>query len=154
RTLVELLWLPAWAWSNTPADWLHLLRLPVSGAAFAAAVVFYIRWNDVWFRRHAREEFWLNRLNLDVSRASFLVEMALEWKDDTGAALPLELVEPIARGLFAGDVAEADVARHPADDLASKLLGATTELNIKGAGVEARLDRKAIDRFQRASKDT
>lgn len=81
--------------------------------------------------------------------------MALEWKDEKGTSLPSELIVPLTRHLFAMDDIEGEAVRHPVQDLASKLLGASTELNVSVPGVgEAKLDRKAIDRFQRTSKDT
>lgn len=157
RTLVELFAPASSMWTGSPSDWAHLLRLPISGAALAAAVIFYIRWNDLWFRQHAREEFWLNRLGLDVSRASFLVEMALEWKDEKESPMLPELLDALGRGLFTSDASLSDdeSTRHPAQDLASKLLGASSQLSVNIPGVgDAKLDRKAIDRFRKTSKDT
>ena len=53
-----------------------------------------------------------------------------------------------------GDI-EGEAVRHPAQDLAAKLLGASTELNVSVPSFgEAKLDRKAIDRFQKASNNT
>ncbi len=140
------------SWSGNVLDWARLVRLPIAGIALAAAVIFYIRWNDDWVRRRANEEFRLKRLDLDLSRASWLVEMALEWKDEKATSLPPELINPLTRNLFPADEAEDGGVRHPAQDLASKLLGASTELNVNIPGVGgAKLDSKAVRRF---NKDT
>ena len=45
---------------------------------FAFAAVFYIRWNDQWLRQHADEEFRMRQLELDIDRASWITELALE----------------------------------------------------------------------------
>ena len=42
----------------------------------------------------------LNCLELDLDRASWVVEMALEWKDEKGTESPAELVQTRARNLF------------------------------------------------------
>jgi hypothetical protein len=47
-----------------------LIRVPISIVAFAASVIYYIRWSDQWFQKHANEEFRLKRLDLDIDRAS------------------------------------------------------------------------------------
>jgi hypothetical protein len=136
------------SWTGSPTDWMHLLRLTL-----AAAVIFYIRWNDQWFRQHAEEEFRLKRLDLDINRASWLVEMALEWKDEEGQTIPAELIGPLARNLFAVDGGLEGV-RHPAQDLASKLLEASSSLNVSIPGVgEAKLDGKAVKRFNQATRE-
>ena len=37
--------------------WFQLARLPLSVVGFALSGIFYIRWNDHWFRQHADQEF-------------------------------------------------------------------------------------------------
>ena len=39
------------------ASWFELVRLPMGALGFALASIFYIRWNDQWFRQHADQEF-------------------------------------------------------------------------------------------------
>lgn len=53
---------------------------------------------DRW--AHADEEFRLKRLELDIDRASWLVEMLLEWSEEKDGAVRREIVEALARGLF------------------------------------------------------
>ncbi len=149
RSLYEVI-----AFGISPS-WFHLWRLPVSGVALAGALIFYIRWNDQWFRQHAEEEFRLKRLDLDIDRASWIVEMALEWKEEKGTELPRELVEPLTRNLFVAHEARGDRVRHPGEDLASALLGASTQLNVQVPGVgEAKLDRRGLKRFQESTKES
>lgn len=42
--------------------------------AFASTSVFYIRWTGRWFERYAEEEFLLKRQEIDIDRASWIVE--------------------------------------------------------------------------------
>ena len=46
--------------------------------AFLGLLTYYIRWMNRWFDRHADAEFQLRKLSLDVDRASWVIESALE----------------------------------------------------------------------------
>jgi hypothetical protein len=116
---------------------------------FVSTAYFLIRWNNQWFQRHANEEFRLKRMELDIDRASWFVEMAFEWKDEKGEEIPSEIIERLTRGLFNTD--KGDHAVEPADSLAQALLGAA-RFKIKLAdGVEAEYDRKGIEKMIRQS---
>ncbi|HYI12118.1 MAG TPA: hypothetical protein VEK57_23900 [Thermoanaerobaculia bacterium] len=131
------------------ASWLVAFRMSVIGAAFAAAIIFYIRWADHWFRQHADEEMRLKRLELDLDRATWVVEMALEWKREKDSDIPQELVDRLSRNLFESDASSRP--RHPGEELASALLGASSGLSINLPGVgEAKFDRKGIQQFKDA----
>ncbi|MBA2434065.1 MAG: hypothetical protein H0V54_03085 [Chthoniobacterales bacterium] len=124
-----------------------------STAGLIATIVFYIRWNDRWFRSHADEEFRLKRLDLDVDRASWVVEMALEWKDEEGKQIPSGLLDRLTTNLFKIDDPGEQV-RHPTEDLASALLGASSALKLQIPGVgEASLNRKGIREFQKTAEE-
>ena len=94
------------------------IRQVVLGLAFGSTSVFYIRWSNRWFERHAKEEFRLKRYEIDLDRASWLVEMALEWKAEKGTEIPDSLLDKLANNLYAEDREEA-VDLHPADQVAS-----------------------------------
>jgi hypothetical protein len=114
---------------------------------FVSTAYFFLRWNNQWFQRHANEEFRLKRMELDIDRASWFVEMAFEWKEEKGEAIPVELVERLTQGLFGDGSAERSV--EPADSLAQALLGAA-RFKVKLAdGTEAEYDRKGIERLIR-----
>ncbi len=121
------------------------IRLVLGVIGFAATTIYYIRWTDVWFRQHADEEFRLQRLALDFDRASWVVEMALEWQQEKGEAIPHELVDRLTANLFVSG-ASSEATRHPAEDLAAALLGASSnlKLNLPGGAGELNLDRKSI----------
>jgi hypothetical protein len=138
------------AWS-----WFYVLKPVLSGVAVAAAIIFYIRWNNEWFHQHSSEEFRLKRLDLDIDRASWIVEMALEWKDEKGSEFPPGLADRLSRNLFVDDFGDFKQPKHPTEDLASALLGASTSLSMKIPGVgDAVLDRKGIKNFQKAAVES
>ncbi len=140
-------------WKEGTIHWYELLRLSLSAAAVAAVVVFYIRWNDQWFREHAEEEFRFKRLELDIDRASWVVEMALEWKDEKGTDIPTELLLPLTTNLFA-DQGKIKPVRHPSEDLASALVDASTGLKVDIPGGSAlSLDRRGVQRFAKAVEE-
>ncbi len=133
-------------------SWFAAVRLPLITAALAAAIVFYIRWTDNWFRQHADEEMRLKRLELDIDRASWVVEMALEWKAEKGGEIPTELIDRLSRHLF--ETEPSHRVRHPSEDLALALLGASAGVSLKlPGGGEAKIDRKGLNEFRKAAQD-
>ena len=124
------------------------VRLTLALAGLVATLVFYIRWTDRWFQKHADEEFKLKRLYLDIDRASWVVEMAHQWAGEKGQELPTDLLRRLSRGLFEED-RPAEPVRHPSEDAARVLSVASgVKLQMPGIG-EASLDRKAIKELQR-----
>lgn len=115
---------------------------------FVSTAYFFIRWNNQWFQRHANEEFRLKRMELDIDRASWFVEMAFEWKEEKGEEIPVELIERLTQGLFGDDRGDHPV--EPSDSLAHALLGAA-RFKVKLAdGTEAEYDRKGIEKLIRS----
>lgn len=81
-------------------NWANSIRTAISGLALGATVIYAIRWADLWFRQHAEEEFRLKRLDLDIDRASWVVEMAMEWKRETdGDVIPAAIIDGVTRNL-------------------------------------------------------
>ena len=101
--------------------------------------------------KDADEEFRLKRFELDIDRASWVVEMALEWKDEKGTEIPKELIDRLTRGLFS-DQKDAKIPKHPSEELANALLSASTRLSLKIPGLgEASIDKKGIQKFKKAA---
>jgi hypothetical protein len=114
------------------------------GLAFGSTAIFFIRWNSRWFQTHADEEFRQKRFELDLDRASWVVEMAMEWKEDKGTEIPPNLLSHLTTGLFQENT-PAEEKLHPADQLASAILGASAETAIElPGGTKVRLDRKSM----------
>lgn len=141
--------------SVTAQDNTHLIAAVVKQITFTLLFVstafFFIRWNNQWFQRHADEEFRLKRMELDIDRASWFVEMAFEWKEDKGEEIPLEIIERLTQGLFSDDSFDHSV--EPADSLMQALVGAA-RFKVKLAdGSELEYDRKGIQRLLRKQGD-
>lgn len=114
---------------------------------FVSTAYFFIRWNNQWFQRHANEEFRLKRMELDIDRASWFVEMAFEWKEEKGEDIPAELIERLTQGLFGEDKGDNPV--EPVDSLAQALVGAARFKAKLGDGTEVEYDRKGIEKLIR-----
>lgn len=129
-------------------NWWILGVLALKQLAFASAFIggtwFLIKWNDRWFRQHADAEFNFKQLELDINRASWVVEMALEWKDEKGKELPPELLDRLTKNLFK-DVSQPNADADSPPDIASLLLGSASSVKFKaGNGTEIEYDRKGI----------
>ena len=124
--------------SKTAAEgaslWFELGRLPLSVVGFALTAIFYIRWNDHWFRQHADQEFRLQQLALDVDRAGYATEMLLEWQEDKAGEMPAVLVDRLTTGLFT-DQTEAPAVRHPSEDITAALLKAASSVRLELPGI-------------------
>jgi hypothetical protein len=110
---------------------------------FVGALMFYIRWMNRWFEQHASAEFLLKQFELDIDRASWVVETAMEWRRDQQAEIPTPLLEGIARNLFS-DRSDSSAAHSAADDLASALVGNASQLKLKMGENELNFDRKGL----------
>ena len=123
---------------------LMALKQLAYASAFIAGSWFLIKWNDRWFRQHADAEFGFKQLELDINRASWVVEMALEWKAEKGTEIPPELLDRLTQNLFA-QISHGSTDPDSPPDLASVILGSASTLKLKaGNGTEVELDRKGI----------
>ncbi len=129
--------------------WLELGRLPLGLLGFALTAIFYIRWNDQWFRQHAEEEFRLQQLALDVDRAGYTTEMLLEWQEDKGGEMPSVMVDRLTAGLFTNQ-AKTKRVRHPSEDALATLLKAASNVRIDVPTIgEVSLTGRQIRRMER-----
>ena len=85
---------------GTDINWIAVGSQTGFALALIAFATFFIRWNQSWFQKHADEEFKLKRLDLDIDRANWLVELAMEWKNITKSEIPADLIDKLARSLF------------------------------------------------------
>ena len=142
------LWFPGTAVEGV-ALWLGLVRLPLGALGFALTSIFFIRWNDQWFRQHANQEFRFQQLALDVDRAGYVVEMLMEWQEEKSSEMPAMLVDRLTTGLFTDQTSE-DRVRHPTEDAISTLLKASSgvRLDVPGVG-EATFKGRDIRKLDR-----
>jgi hypothetical protein len=123
------------------------------GLTFAAIATafFYLRWLNRWFEQHAQAEFKLKQFQLDIERASWLVETALDWDAKQKNDLPKELLEGLSRNLFSFEDEKIDQVRHPVDELASALMGTASKVKLNIGGNEVELDGKRLNKAAKNS---
>jgi hypothetical protein len=137
---------------NTAALIAVALRQAAAAAGFGTTAVFFIRWNNRWFEQHASEEFKLKRLALDLDRASWVVELVSEWKEEKGTEIPVDLLHRLTANLF-HDTSREEQALHPADQLATALLGTSAEVSIAlPGGSTLKLDRKSLRELEKRAE--
>lgn len=116
-------------------------RFAVLSLSLLGTILFYIKWQNKWADQHAASEFQLQQFYIDVNRANWVIESCLEWRKETDSAIPAELLSSITNGLFANPLSEPDRVIHPADELASALMGSASKLNLKVGDSELEFDR-------------
>jgi hypothetical protein len=116
------------------------LRFSLVSLGLAASILYYIRWQNQWATSYATTEQSLQQFHIDVNRANWVVETCLEWRKETKSDIPTELIDSLTRGLFAGRDAVTSVL-HPADELASALMGSASKLSLNVAGNTVEIDK-------------
>ncbi len=102
---------------------------------FASTLVFYIRWNNLWFMQHAQAEFASRKFLADISRASWLAELYFEAAKAQAPGFPPEMIARFARNLFLNDPwSQGDM--HPIGELVTALSQATKVKIDKAGSVE------------------
>lgn len=110
------------------------------------SILFYIRWQNRWFEQHSLAEFQLKQLELDMERASWIVETSLEWNDAKDDKIPSELLESLSRNLFREQSEKIEKLVHPADQLASALMGSASMIRLKAGDSELEIDPKKLQK--------
>jgi hypothetical protein len=128
----------------TPQLILLVAKPVVLTLAFLGILTWYIRWMNRWFERHAEAEFQLKQFELDIDRASWVVETALEWRQAQHSAMPDHLIEAISKNLFSRAEKDDGADMHPADYLASALLGSASGVKLKLPVGEIEYEGKAL----------
>jgi hypothetical protein len=135
--------------NETAVNWVAVGDQIALGIAFLGAATFFIRWNHQWFQKHADEEFRLKRLDLDIDRANWLVELTMEWQNITKSEIPHDLTDKLARNLFATDDA-TNLDIHPAETLFSAIFGKKGSIDIEPGKVT--IQRSEGGRGRKAAK--
>lgn len=136
-------------WTTNASEWVNAVRQLFFAGTFSATAVFYLRWENQWFQQHANEEFRLKRLDLDIDRASWVVETTLEYKHEN-REIPPELLKDLSRNLFAEPLSMGTV-RHPVESLGDALLGASSQVRMKMGDAQVELDRKGMKKFEQSA---
>lgn len=115
--------------------------LPVGG--FFATLFILIRWQNSWAQRHADAEFAQRQFELDIHRASWAVETALEWNRQSASTIPPELLSGMTRSLFDGGKSSSD-DNTALDVLASALLGQAQQVRLRQGENELEFGSRGI----------
>lgn len=102
----------------------YYIKLGLSTLGFSSMILYYINWNNSWFKRHADEEFRLKKFSLDLDRASWIAEMYMEWQNTTKEQIPDQLVNKFSHNLFE----ENNQSNN--DNILSKILASSTEIDL------------------------
>jgi hypothetical protein len=151
--LLVLILLSTTSLSSLPASasslvWAVALIKPVGlTIALLGLIAWYLRWMNRWFERHADAEFYLKQFELDIDRANWVVETALEWKEKQDRTIPDALLGSISRNLFLKTDRDEDSDMHPADYLASAILGRASSLDLKVPGGEIHMTGKGMKKL-------
>lgn len=122
----------------------EILLLWIRFAFFTFGLVgtffYYIKWQNKWAEQHSSSEFQLQQFYIDVNRANWIIESCLEWRKETESAIPKELLSAITNNLFDMSEKNQEQVIHPADELASALLGSASKLKLKVGDSEMEFD--------------
>lgn len=116
------------------------VRFGLISISLAATILYYIRWQNQLATSFASTEENLKQFHIDVNRANWVVETCLEWRKETDSEIPSHLIESLTRGLFSGKDTTPAVL-HPADELASALMGSASKLSLDLNGNKLEIDK-------------
>jgi len=147
-TFAGAVWsLYVWGTSQTEA-W---NAVSVIGAVKSAVFTFgfltssglYISWMNRWFDKHSDAQFHTKQFEIDINRATWVIESALEWKAIQGEQMPEALLAGITNHLFENQTTDS-TEYSPLEVLATSVLGAASNLKMNLGGSEITLDRKSL----------
>lgn len=118
--------------TETSPAWFHIAPFSTGVLLFISTAIFYIRWNDQWFKEHANAEFENRKFSRDIVRASWIAELLFEWKEKKEVPFPDQLISSYTTGLF-NDSDVVKTTKHPFDDLKS-LAGSVSEIKFSEKG--------------------
>lgn len=130
--------------SGTTERILVIAKSATASLGFLGVISWYLRWMNRWFERLADSEFQLKQFELDITRAQWVVETAFEWKMSQQSPIPDQLLDNISRNLFVGTEKDENADMHPADYLASALIGKASSVKLAVPGAEIELGPKAL----------
>lgn len=134
------------ALSKNPSDYVLLFKTITSSAVLLTTALLYIRWNDAWSQRYANEEFNQKRLELDIDRASWVVEMLLEWDEAKDQPIPPELINRLTNCLF--ERVEQESNSNQQADFLSTLLGGTSTIDLNVPGGNMHMKRSGVKKLR------
>jgi hypothetical protein len=85
-------------------------------------------------------------MELDIDRASWVAEMALEWSREEGGVIPDALIERLSQNLFVDDKVERS-SLSAIEALAAALVKNSASARLKLGDAELTLDHKGLKRL-------
>lgn len=130
--------------SSNFVEYFYYIRTAFLAFGLISSIIYAIKWHDKWAKQHSDLEFELQQFNLDISRANWVIESCLEWKKETESDVPPELLDAMTRNLFKLKSDDSANVIHPADELASAILGSSSKLKLNIAGNELELNPRKL----------
>jgi hypothetical protein len=130
----------SWSDASTVSSIIKSVALAFS---FLTSAGLYISWMNRWFDKHADAQFITKQYEIDINRATWAVEAALEWQRAQAGEMPAALVSGITNHLFESERGESQ-EYSPLEALASSLLGSASSAEISSGGSKVSFDRKSL----------
>ncbi|WP_168565532.1 hypothetical protein [Crateriforma spongiae] len=133
-------------------DYFLASRQVASTVGFFLSIGFFIRWLNNWAQQHADEELRLMRLEVDLQRANWLVELMFEWDETKANEIPESLLRTMSANLFTESERRDDTVLTPSDAIVRTLAGlpnSSAELEFPGWRIA--LNRKAMKELRKQS---
>lgn len=144
--------------SSIEIDKGHVYWLLIRSAFFSfglvGTILYYIKWQNRWAEQHSASEFQLQQFYIDVNRANWVIESCLEWQKETGSPIPKELLVSITNNLFVNTETDLERVIHPADELASAIMGSASKLKLNIGGNEIEIDKPGKNISNKPLKST
>lgn len=116
------------------------LRSSILSIGLVGSILFYIKWQNRWADHHSNSEFQLQQFYIDVNRANWVIESCLEWRKETNSGIPTVLLKSMTQNLFMSENKNLEQVIHPADELASALMGSASKLKMNIGGNELEIN--------------
>lgn len=118
-------------------DVLHYEFMASFGASFIAGsliVIWIVKLRFNWYSTHSQSEITNRQFVMNMLRASWVVEMYYEWKDEKGVNMDQTLIERLTKGLFENPK-ESRAVEHPAEEIL-KSLSDVKKFKVDKDGIE------------------
>jgi gas vesicle protein len=115
--------------------WQLYIFLGTSTLGFISTLIYALRWTTQWYYDHSEIEFANQKFKKDILRASWIVEMFFEWKEQKQQFdMPVEIYNAISKNLF-NERSSSKQINHPIEDLL-KITNKFSKVKLGKEGIE------------------
>lgn len=114
--------------------WQLYVFLGTSALGVISTLIYALRWTSQWYYDHSELEFANQKFKKDMLRASWIVEMFFEWKEQKQFDMPVEIYNAISKNLF-NERNSSKQINHPIEDLL-KITNKFSKLKLGKEGIE------------------